>query len=117
MKFFIFLICLAGPLIPHAVTFEEGTVTFLQTHNTPDAYVADSARTNQRFFVRLSGSITDDECSNDYWFGYFDTEASKAQYSAILAASLSAKSIRLEATSSTDCNGGALLIRNVIAAW
>ncbi len=109
--------CLVSTLISHAATYEEGTVTFLQIHNTPDAYVDNSARTNQRYFVRLSGSIVDDECSNDYWFGYFDTEASKAQYSSILAASLSTKSIRLEASSSTDCNGGSLLIRNVITSW
>ncbi len=118
MKLCIFLMCLTGTLISHAVTFEEGTVTFFQTHNAPDANSTNSPRTSQRYFVRLSGSTNEDDCSSDgFWFGYFDTEASKAQYSAILAASMSAKSIRLEASSSTDCTSGALLIRNVVAAW
>jgi len=93
---------------------ESGEIEFFQIHKAPNSITSVS----QRFFVRLSGSLSESSCnSSGMWFGYLDSDAGKAQYSAILAASISGRSIKFEATDPTSCTSNILLIRNVYTIW
>jgi len=94
--------------------YEVGEVTYLQIHKGPDS----DASINQRFFVKLNGTISESTCtSSDFWFGYLDSDAGRAQYSAILAASISGKPLKINASDATTCLSNGLLIRNVFSVW
>lgn len=97
-----------------ALPYEVGEVTFLQIHKAPDS----EASISQRFFVKLSGSISQSTCTtSDIWFGYLDSDAGRAQYAAILSASISGKNLKIEANDTTTCLSNGLLIRNVFTIW
>jgi hypothetical protein len=94
--------------------YEVGEVTNLQIHKGPDS----DASINQRFFVKLSGTISEPTCTtSDFWYGYLDSDAGRAQYSAILASSISGKPIKINANDTTTCLSNGLLIRNVFVVW
>lgn len=83
-------------------------------HKNPDT----NSDTGERFIVRLDSSISNgNECGNDQWTGYLNSDAGRAHYSTLLAHSISNKSIKLQGTSSTHCIGGAMLIRNAYSKW
>ncbi len=92
---------------------ETGSIALLQIHKNPDSNTSDG----NRFIVRLSGTISENSCGTDSWTGYLDSEAGRAQYSAILAASAAGKDIKLEGTAADRCQSGNLLLRNVYFVW
>jgi hypothetical protein len=106
--FLVLSILLSSAFAVEAMPSEHGSITFLQIHKVPDSIESSS----QRFFVRLSGDISED-CAASVWYGYLDNDAGRAQYSAVLASSVSGAEIKLEATDTSGCTSGSMLIRNV----
>jgi hypothetical protein len=113
-KFFILIICMFTANVYAGMPNEIGSITFFQIHKAPDS----KSSSNERFIVRLSGSVSEPSCGNSStWTGYLDSDAGRAQYSAILAASISGKSIKLQGTDPNSCLSSNLLIRNVYIVW
>ena len=110
-------ILLTLPLLFSSIAFafpgETGHVTYFQVHQNP----TDNSANGQRYIVQLDSEISSNQCGADTWTGTLDTEGGKAIYSAILAASISGKSIRLNGTSETTCLAGQMLIRNVFLVY
>ena len=114
------LICLLLVFISVSVVAQTpnkiGEVTHLQVFKNPDSDTS-------YFIVQLDGSIGSNPCVDDgqTWAGTFDSEAEKAQYSALLAAYMSGKSVNLQGTSDEDssnnCIGSWVRIRNVYSIW
>lgn len=113
-KLIIIVICMFATNAYAGMPNEIGSITLLQIHNDPNS----TTRSSQRFIVRLNGAVSESSCGNSStWTGYLDSDAGKAQYSAVLAASISGNSIKLESTNPNSCFSGNLLIRNVYVVW
>lgn len=110
MKYF-FVVLLAVSTGAFALGFpvETGDVTWLQIHRNPN----DETNSGRRYILRLSGTISPNSCGNEQWTGFVDDEIGAAQYSALLAAAASGKTIKVEGTSHDLCESGSVLIRNV----
>ncbi len=111
MKNFILLLILLSPAITYASTPEEtGSITQLLIHRSP----TNDQDAGRRFIVKLSSSISNNPCTSgtDSWTGYFSDDTGKAQYSAILAASMAGKEIKIQGTEGF-CENNSTLIRNI----
>ena len=114
MNKILLLVGLLFSVVANAAPSETGEIEFLQIHKVPES----TGNSDNRYIVKLANSeISDNNCGYDQWTGYFDTEAGKAQYAAVLSAAISDKKILIEGTSSTTCQGGNQIIRNVYVAW
>ena len=92
---------------------EIGKITYFQIHSHP----TDETSNGRRYIIMLDSEALPNECGEDRWSGYLDTEAGQAQYSAILAAYMAGEKIRIQGTDSSLCVSGTLLIRNVYLKW
>jgi hypothetical protein len=99
----------AGPI-------EEGKISQFYVHQNP-ASPANGLRSGQRFIVRLDGTVSDNTCTSKTWTGFLDTDAGRAQYSALVAASMSGRSVKLQGTDPNVCESGNIVVRNVYLVW
>ncbi|WKD49099.1 hypothetical protein [Microbulbifer spongiae] len=86
-------------------------ITILVHHATPVAGVE-----SQRIAFTLDGTKTGGLCESnakEEWLIYLDSEAGKAQYSTVLAAYMSDKTISVYGNLTAECYGGGEVVRNI----
>jgi len=109
MNKLLVVVSLFFSIIANAGPSETGMVDFLQIHKVS----GNAENSGNRFIVKLNSTISENSCGEDQWTGYFDTEAGKAQYAAVLAAVMANRKIKIGGTSANSCLGGNQIIRNV----
>ena len=87
---------------------ETGKVSWLLVHNGPE-----NISTSKRALINLAGDMSGGFCTDKNWAIVLDNEAANAQYSLVLAAYMSGKSIKITGNSTAICSGGQDVVRNV----
>ena len=88
---------------------ETGNITWLLIHNG----ATQTSDQDMRVLIRLDGAMSGGFCTEKNWVITLNSEAANAQYSLLLAAYISDKSVRITGHSSQFCNGSQELVRNV----
>lgn len=112
-KLFVLAAALLANVALAAQGDETGKVSSIVVHHaSPDTGAAD-----QRVIFKLDGTKKGGLCGSDpkeEWLIYLDSEASKAQYAAVLAAYISDNKIRAHGNFTAECYLGGEIVRNIL---
>ncbi|WP_444894450.1 hypothetical protein ACJJIE_09705 [Microbulbifer sp. TRSA001] len=109
MRMFLLLVIFFSANVYADFPYEQGDITFLQVHKTPDS----NSDSGNRFIVKLDGGMSEDVCGGGQWTGYLTSDAGNAQYSILLSSAVAGKEVKIEGSSNAICEGTSTLIRNV----
>lgn len=104
---FIVVILLSEPILAEQGV-EVGRITKLLVHNGPD-----QSPLSQRVLVHLDGDMSGGFCPQKNWSVLLDNEATKAQYSLLLASYMAGKQVKIWGNPTEDCDADYENVRNV----